>query len=88
MLWNIKLSKEAAREFKKLPRDRQKNIARVIERMKADPFLGDTKPLQGKKWKGWYRTVVGRYRIIFIPRHQEHTVDIVRILPRSEKTYR
>jgi len=56
--------------------------------MREDPFRGDVEPLKGKKWKGQYRRVVSRYRLIFIPFHQERIVEIVAILLRTEKTYR
>jgi len=88
MPWIVRLSKEAERDFERLPRDRQKAIARVLDRMKDDPFSHDTRSLKGKQWKGRYRTVVGRYRIIFIPQYQDRAVDVVRILIRTEKTYR
>jgi len=88
MPWTAQLSKAAERDLERLPRDRQRLIAKAIDRMEEDPFLGDVQPLKGKRWRGLYRKVVGRYRIIFIPSHQERIVDIVRILLRSEKTYR
>lgn len=56
--------------------------------MEEEPFRGNVKPLKGKKWKGRYRRVVGRYRLIFIPFHQEQRVEISAILLRTEKTYR
>lgn len=88
MSWIIRLSKEAERDLETVPSDRQQVIGQAIDRMKADPFAGDVKPLKGKGWKGWYRKVVGRYRIIFTPDHQNQAVQISRILIRSEKTYR
>jgi mRNA-degrading endonuclease RelE of RelBE toxin-antitoxin system len=56
--------------------------------MRLDPFLGDVKPLKGKKWKGRYRKRVGFYRLIFMPLHAFRIVEISQILRRSEKTYR
>lgn len=63
-------------------------MARAIDRMEADPFQGDVRPLRGKKWRGRYRKRVGRYRLIFVPFPQEQRVDISAILPRTEQTYR
>jgi mRNA-degrading endonuclease RelE of RelBE toxin-antitoxin system len=88
MAWEIRLSPEADKQLSRLPRDRQETIAKAIERMRENPFQGDVEPLKGKKWKGRYRKVAGRYRLIFIPFHQQQIVEISQILFRSEKTYR
>ena len=88
MLWTIRLSPEAERELSRLPRDIQQQIGNSIDRMRNDPFEGNVKPLKEKQWKGRYRKAVGRYRMIFIPYHSSHEVEISQILIRSEKTYR
>lgn len=88
MTWTIRLSKEAEKQFEKLPRDRQRNISKAIDGMKEDPFRGNVQQLKGKEWQGRFRKVVGRYRIIFIPYHNDRIVEISGILIRSEKTYR
>jgi mRNA-degrading endonuclease RelE of RelBE toxin-antitoxin system len=46
------------------------------------------KPLKGRKFKGLYRKVSGRYRIIFEPLYATHTVDVLAVLLRNDKTYR
>lgn len=88
MAWVIWLSKEAEKQFVKLPKDRQGSISKAIDGMKEDPFQGNVAPLKGKAWQGRFRKVSGRYRIIFIPYHNEHTIEISGILIRNEKTYR
>jgi mRNA-degrading endonuclease RelE of RelBE toxin-antitoxin system len=88
MAWIIRLSKEAEKQFEKLPQDRQQIISQAIAGMSEDPFRGNVKPLRGKEWRGRFRKVAGRYRIIFIPYHNESIVEISGILIRSEKTYR
>ena len=88
MTWNVRLAKEAQKQFRKFPLDRQEWLLAHLRDMKEDPFRGDVKPLKGKEWKGRYRKKIGRYRLIFVPRHSEHVVEISQILPRSEKTYR
>ena len=88
MAWTIRLSLEAEKQLSKLPRDRQMIVGRAIDRMTEDPFQGNVKPLKGREWKGRYRKVVGRYRLIFIPFFEQQTVEISQILIRSEKTYR
>jgi mRNA-degrading endonuclease RelE of RelBE toxin-antitoxin system len=86
--WTIRLSPEAARQLSVLPRDHQITIGRAIERMRQDPFQGNVQLLKGKRWHGRYRKRVGRYRLIFIPYHREHIVEISAILLRNEQTYR
>jgi mRNA-degrading endonuclease RelE of RelBE toxin-antitoxin system len=88
MPWTIRLSPQAARQLAALPRDQQVLLGRAIDRMEQDPFQGDVQPLKGKKWQGRYRKRVGRYRLIFIPYHNEHLVEISAILRRDEKAYR
>jgi mRNA-degrading endonuclease RelE of RelBE toxin-antitoxin system len=56
--------------------------------MQDDPFRGDVIPLKGRQWHGRYRKRVGRYRLIFVPNHAEHIVEISAILLRDEHMYR
>ena len=86
--WTIRLSPEATKQLTALPRDHQVAIGRVIDRMQQNPFQGDVQPLKGRRWQGRYRKRVGRYRLIFIPFHQQQIVEISAILLRDEKTYR
>ena len=88
MTWNVRLAKEAAKQFKRLPPDRQELILAHLREMRTDPFQRDVKPLKGKDWKGRYRKRIGRDRIIFVPIHSQHVVEISQILIRTEKTYR
>jgi len=86
--WTIRLSPEATKQLTALPRDHQVTIGQAIGRMRQDPFQGNVQPLKGRRWQGRYRKRVGRYRLIFIPFHQHHIVEISAILLRDEKTYR
>lgn len=88
MAWTIKLAKDAEKQFKKLPADRQTLILKYLREMRENPFQGNIKPLKGKEWKGWYRRRVGDYRIIFSPDYNKQTIDIAAIVLRSEKTYK
>jgi len=87
MTWNIRLAKEAERQLKKLPLDRQEFIRRHLRDMTRDPFAGDVKSLKGKEWKGRYRKRIGRYRLIFMVSRPERAVEVSAILLRTEKTY-
>jgi mRNA-degrading endonuclease RelE of RelBE toxin-antitoxin system len=88
MNWAVELSASAVKELKKLPRDRQTQIARAIDEMERDPLIGDVKPLKAPEWKDHFRKRVGSYRIIFTLNRKAATLAISAILLRSEKTYR
>jgi mRNA-degrading endonuclease RelE of RelBE toxin-antitoxin system len=59
MNWAIELSASAIKQLKKLPSDRQAQIAHAIDEMESDPMAGDVIPLKGPEWKGRYRKRVG-----------------------------
>ena len=88
MIWKIRLSKDAARQLSRLPQTQQLLIRERLREMRDDPMRGDVIPLKGRQWHGWYRKRVGRYRIIFVPHHDTHVVEIFAILLRDEHTYR
>jgi mRNA-degrading endonuclease RelE of RelBE toxin-antitoxin system len=88
MSWTSRLSKEAAKQFRRLPRDRQEQLAQAIEEMEEDPLRGDVRPLKSGRFRGALRKRVGRYRIIFSLDPEKRLIEIASILTRSEKTYR
>jgi len=88
MSWEIRLSKEAVKELKRLPRDRRERLSEAIEEMAEDLLSGDVRAIKAGKFKGALRKRVGRYRIIFALNPEAKTVEIAAILLRSEKTYR
>ena len=88
MSWHAELSDVAERQFTRLSRNVQRRITAAIDALEADPFRGDVMPLKGRQWQGRYRKRVGRYRIIFVPHHDTHRLEISAILLRDEPTYR
>ena len=88
MSWTCKLSREAAKEFRRLPREQQGRLGQAIEEMRDDPLQGDVRPIKAGRFKGALRKRVGRYRLIFTLDPKEKIVEIAAILIRSEKTYR
>jgi mRNA-degrading endonuclease RelE of RelBE toxin-antitoxin system len=88
MRWNVRLSKDAAKQLERVPRDYHELLLKKLQEIAEDPFRGDVLPLKGKEWEGYHRKRVGRYRIIFLLHQNQHIVDIAAILPRDEKTYR
>ncbi|MDO8676922.1 MAG: hypothetical protein Q7K16_04770 [Candidatus Azambacteria bacterium] len=55
----------------------QQRIFSVLDGMKSNPFLGDTKPIQGEE--NLYRRRVGNYRIYFKPLIDYRMLDIPEI---------
>ena len=88
MAWAVELSREAAKDLGRLPRDVRERLASAIDEMESDPFRSNVKALKGPAWKGRYRKRVGSYRIIFTADQQRKRVDISAILIRSKGTYR
>ena len=88
MTWVVNVHRDAAKQLDAVPPDRRKRILSDVEEFAEDPLRGLVKPLKGKAHKGLYRKVSGRYRIIFELVHATHTVYVLGILLRNEKTYR
>ncbi len=88
MAWALELSREAAKDLERLPKDVRRRLGRAIDEMETDPFRSNVKALKGTEWKGHYRKKVGSYRIIFTADKQTRTVGISAILIRSKGTYR
>jgi mRNA-degrading endonuclease RelE of RelBE toxin-antitoxin system len=88
MSWNVGLAREAAKQLKAIPPDRRERILDDLRAMAEDPFRGLVKPLKGKEFKGRYRKVSGRYRIIFMPDRPTQSVEVLLILLRNERTYK
>jgi mRNA-degrading endonuclease RelE of RelBE toxin-antitoxin system len=87
MSWTCRLSKQAAKQLRRLPQDRRKQIGSAIEEMERDPTNGDVRPIKSGKFKGTLRKRVGRYRIVFSLDRAARTVDVAAIIVRTGKTY-
>ena len=88
MTWDCRLSKEAEKDLRRLPRDRQEQLGRAIDEMTEDPLAGDVCPIRGGRFQGAMRKRVGRYRVVFSIDSDTRVVSIAGILTRSERTYR
>ena len=88
MSWACRLSREAEKQLRGLPQERQKQLAQAIDEMEHDPTSGDVRPLKSGKFKGALRKRVGRYRIVFALDPSEKCIEIAAILTRTESTYR
>jgi mRNA-degrading endonuclease RelE of RelBE toxin-antitoxin system len=88
MTWLINVHRGAAKQLEAIPPDRRNRILNDIRELADDPYRGLVKPLKGKAYKGLYRKVSGRYRIIFELIHTTHTVQVLGVLLRNEATYK
>jgi len=88
MSWTCSLSRQAAKQLRNLPRNRQEQLARAIEEMEKNPTTGDVRPIKSGRLKGALRKRVGRYRIVFSVDPSATKVEISAILARTEDTYR
>ena len=88
MTWECRLSKEAEKDFRHLPRDRQEQLGQAIDQMARDPLAGDVRRIKGGRFQGAMRKRVGRHRTVFSLDSNARVVSIAAILTRSEKAYR
>lgn len=88
MSWTCRISRQAAKQLRKLPRNRQEQVSRAFQELQNDPLRGDVRPVKSGKFQGALRKRVGRYRIIFALDYERRFIEIAAILSRSEGTYR
>lgn len=88
MNWLVNVHRDAARQLEAIPPDRRARIMADIRELAIDPLRGLVKPLKGRRFKGLYRKVSGRYRIVFEIIHSARRVEVLGVLLRNEKTYR
>ena len=88
MSWTCRLSNQAAKQLRCLPRDRREQITQAIEEMEKDPTSGDVRPIKSGKFRGTLRKRVGRYRIVFALDPAKSMVEVAAIIMRTESTYR
>ncbi|MGA2669888.1 MAG: type II toxin-antitoxin system RelE/ParE family toxin [Dehalococcoidia bacterium] len=77
--FEIKFSRKAAKQYKKLPKEYKNLVDIVLFRLSGGLEL-DLKPVEGEK--DVYRIRVGRYRVLFIRFNK--TVLVFRISPRGD----
>ncbi len=88
MTWRINVHHAVAKQLEAIPPDRRARILADLRELAEDPFRGLVKRLKGKAYKGLYRKVSGRYRIIFEPVHATRTVEVLGVFLRNERTYK
>ena len=88
MNWTVRLSRDAAKQLQRLPKDRQRQVLQALNEMADDPYRGDVIRIQSGRFKGVLRKRVGRLRLIFSVDPQQKVVAVAAVLQRSEGTYR
>jgi mRNA interferase RelE/StbE len=78
--YKVEFSKQAAKDYKKLPQDYKVLIDLALARL-SEGFVVDVRPIVGEK--GVYRLRVGRYRLLFTIIAGE-TILIAKIGPRGD----
>jgi mRNA interferase RelE/StbE len=77
--FEIKFSREAAKKYKKLPRE-YKNLVDIVLSRLSEGLELDLRPVEGEK--DVYRIRVGKYRVLFIK--FDKTVLVFKIAPRGD----
>lgn len=80
-MYHIILKSKAERQFKKLPKRMKTTMARAIDSLSLDPYVG--KKLQGKL-TGFWSLRIWPYRIIYSIEKKIVTVTIVTIRQRKD----
>lgn len=77
MSYQIKISKRAKRDLKKMDPDNRQQVSRVIDDLAANPRPQSSKRMKGT-YKGFWRKRSGNYRIIYDIQDNNLVVMIVR----------
>ncbi len=85
MPWDLVITKPAERDLREPSREDLRRINRALETMRADPYSGDVKFLQGGG--GQLRRRVGAWRIFFRVEQGKHLVVILAVKRRTSTTY-
>lgn len=81
-MFEVKLSRQAARYYAKAPRNIAKALRFCFEKFCEDPFV-ISEPLKGPL-KGNWKTRVGNLRIIFVVDIENHLIKVAFICPRGD----
>ncbi len=82
MPYRVEFLRSAARELASLPKSRQRNLARHVNSLTANPLPVGVKKLEGEDQL--YRLRSGDYRILYQVDDDSKTVTIVKIGHRRE----
>ena len=74
--WRIKWESGALKEAARLPKQDRERLVTAVEELLENPDKG--RAVKGP-WVGLRRLRVGNYRVIYILRHDESVIGIVRV---------
>jgi len=88
MAWGYKVSVEADEDLSRMPQKIRQHILHLVRVSAPEPRGKDVIAVSGPEWRGLYRRRIGSYRMFFTVDWERQIVTVVRILIRSNKTYR
>ena len=84
--YRVVVSPAARRDLRKLPPDLQDAIRPLLLRLQDDPRPPGCRKLHGQE--DTFRVRAGGYRIVYDVYDEERLVEVLRVLRRTETTYR
>ena len=77
-MFNVEYSKQATKFLKQAEKALAQRLMKKIESLQTEPFIHDTKVVEGFKEK-LYRIRVGDYRILYDVDYENKNIGIVKI---------
>jgi addiction module RelE/StbE family toxin len=82
--WGIVLSKKAVKSYESVDEGTRQRFTDCIDEIEHNPFSAcDARPLTGRL-QGYWRCIVGGWRVIYQINKETRTVEISVILPRGD----
>lgn len=85
MRWQVRISRRARKQMEDIPLRDREFIVNALDRLAENPYSGNIRKLTGLENE--WRLRVGQWRVRFVINDDEHTIDVLRVLPR-DKAYR
>ncbi len=86
MSWKIKVTKQASKKIRRIPKKDTKRLLFVLEGFIKNPHQGDIEKLKGEK--DVWRRRIGNYRILYEIIRERRIVWIFQIQRKTTTTYR
>lgn len=77
MSYQVKVSKRAKRDLKKMDPDNRQQVRQAIDKLSNNPRPQSSKRMRGE-YKGFWRERTGNYRIIYEIQDQDLVVMVIR----------
>jgi len=85
MSWRVAVTKYAAKQLQRLPKDDANRIQAAIDEMEENPFQGDVTKLGGEE--DIWRRRVGSYRILYKVLTKKRLIYVYDLRRRTSSTY-